>query len=355
MHDLGTYLSGMTHVDRVLGPRHDITYEINPSKFVEIQPVSNPRTVAFIDGGQGLLDEAPNYVVTLNRVYCSLFCGQKRITPRIDPRIQFFSYVVATSDQEGQKNIRYATRIYAYDNHDNTILPSESDMASAAQHTTILRDSGINSPARRFAEWGLATRVVEEELDAGDILVIDGSLQTEFKNESAYANRLYDTAMSRNIIICGLAKTSRLLTEAGAPLIARISRISRDVPYGMWYVKVADMISDDDRGVTLAVKLHPNSKFVYRFEILREQFTQMSKTAINSVLASITANSQDMSMLGYPYGAIDADRFAQVRIDELKTYRALLVAERLKNPSWNGLEGYSQSINAHHTLNMVTS
>lgn len=352
-HDLGSRLNAVVHVDRVLGSGTGTTYEIKPSEFVEIRHNPHPRTVAFVDGGQGPLDEAPNYIITLNRVYCSLFCGEQRVQPRSNHRIQFLSYVMATAG-DAQKDIRYSTRLFAYDAHDMDILPSESDMASVVQNTTILRDSKINSPARRFAEWSLAARIVDEELDRGDILVMDGSLQTEFKNETQYSNRLYDMAVSKDVIICGLSKTSRLLTESGDSLISRISHIAKKVPFGTWYVKVADMISADDRGVTLAIKLHPTSKFVYRFEILREQFAQMSADDINSILGSLAANSQDMAMPGYPYGAIDADRFAQVRMEETRTYRAMLLTERLTNKSWPKSQD-SQSINAHDILNMVTS
>ena len=105
----------------------------------------------------------------------------------------------------------------------------------------------------------------------------------------------------------------------------------------------------------LVVKFHPKSSFVFRFEILREQFQEMSADELNSILASLAENAQDVSMLGYPYGAIDADRFAQVRMDELNMYKGIVLSEMLKRPEWKRLQKYSASMTAHDVLNGVTS
>ena len=184
---------------------------------------------------------------------------------------------------------------------------------------------------------------------------MDGSLQTNFKNEIKYANKLYSLAMSKGVIVCGLAKTSRLITESGDPLLARIAEIAEDVSYEKWYVKVAEEISADDRGFMMAVKFHGKSQFVFRFEILREQFESMSADELNSVLDSLVKNCQDVAMLGYPYGAIDADRFAQVRHDELNMYQGFMMAEKMRHPEWKKLQKYSASLAAHDVLNGVTS
>ena len=88
---------------------------------------------------------------------------------------------------------------------------------------------------------------------------------------------------------------------------------------------------------------------------MREQFAKMNDSEINSVLSSLAENSQDVAMLGYPYGAIDADRFAQVRMTESNMYRGIILTERLRNPEWKRLEKYSASLAAHDVLNWVTS
>lgn len=355
--DLGKQLSQNEHVDTIFPTNKVKAKRITPDSFQEIKDVSNPKRIAFVDGGDGLLEEAPNYQIIINRIYFSIFQGKKRIKPKkLKPRVEFVSYVVSTVKSEGEKkSISYDTRLYPYNQQDRQYIPEESDITSKTDATTILEQSRLFSLARRFAEWKMAKRVVEEELAAGDILIIDGSLQTIFKNEARYANSLYETALEKGIYVCGLAKTSRLITESGDPLLARISEMGDGVDFAKWYVEIAETVSSDDRGYLLGVKFHPKSRYVFRFEVLREQFNNMEKEKKNEILASISANSQDIAMPGYPYGSIDVDRFAQVRKNELNMYRGLLMAEMSQRPEWKRLQKYGFATKAHDDLNWVTS
>ena len=354
--ELGAHLSQKEHSDVVMNNGNGKQFLIEPSEFVEIKSTGNPRKIAFVDGGDGPLEESPNFLVTINRVYFSLFQGKKRIKPQANPRVQFFSSVTSNvSTVNGKKSVSYDTKLFPHSDEDKKYLPEAADLKSNTESTTVLQGARLNSLGRRFAEWQLAIHVVDKELEKGDMIVMDGSLQTNFKNEIKYAKRLYDLAMSKGVIVCGLAKTSRLITESGDPLLARIAEISEDVPFGKWYVKVAEEISADDRGFMLAVKFHEKSQFVFRFEVLREQFEAMSSEELNSVLDSLVENSQDVAMIGYPYGAIDADRFAQVRNDELGMYQGFMMAEKMRHPEWKKLQKYSASLAAHDVLNGVTS
>ena len=356
IEELGTQLSQKEHSDVVLNNGKGRRFPITPSEFSEIRSVRNPKKVAFVDGGDGSLEESPNFLITINRVYFSLFQGKKRIRPKANPRVQFFSCVTSSvSAVNGAKKVRYSTRLFPHAPEDRKFLPSESDLSSNTEGASILQGARLNSLGRRFAEWQLAIHVVESELESGDMLVMDGSLQTGFRDETKYANRLYDLALERGVTVCGLAKTSRLITESGDPLLARVAEIAEDVPYEKWYVKIAEEVSPDDRGFMLVVKFHPKSRFVFRFEILREQFEKMSGDELNSILGSLAENSQDVAMVGYPYGAIDADRFAQVRLDELSMYKGFILSEMLKRPEWSRLQKYSASLGAHDVLNGVTS
>lgn len=356
IEELGTHLSQKEHSDVVLNSGNGRQFEIRPSEFVEITAVKAPRRMAFVDGGDGQLHESPNFLITINRVYFSIFEGRKRIKPKSNPRVQFFSYVTSNIQTEkGAKKVRYNTRLFAYSDEDRRYLPLEADLASQAESTSVLQGARLNSLGRKFAEWRLALHVVENELGRGDMIVMDGSLQSGFENEIKYANRLYDVAIQKGVIVCGLAKTSRLITESGDPLLARIAEIAECVPFGKWYVKVAEEVSSDDRGFMLAAKFHEKSPYVFRFEILREQFEKMDPDGLNSVLSSLAVNSQDVAMIGYPYGAIDADRFAQVRMEELSMYRGFVLSEMLKKPEWKKFQKYIASLGAHDALNGVTS
>lgn len=330
---------------------------IAPENFVQILETTKPRKIAFVDGGDGILEESPNFMIILNRVYFSIFEGKKRISAsKLKQRIEFFSYVVSeVRDNEDKKTVSYNTKLFPYSKSDLTYLPDETDLEYKTDNTNVLQESRLVSLSRRFAEWSLAEKVASEELNEGDILIMDGSLQTGYKNESKYASRLYDSAQKRGVIVCGLTKSSRLIMESGEPLLARIQEIAENVPFETWFVEIADMASSDNRGHMLAAKFHPKSKHVFRFEILRDQFNRMDDLEKNDVLASIAANSHDLAMPGYPYGSIDADRFAQVRKNELEMYRGLMVAEMTKVAEWKRLQKYTLTTKFHDDLNLVTS
>ena len=356
VEELGVQSSQKEHLDVILNDGKGEQFLIEASKFCEIGPVDLPRKIAFVDGGNGLLEESPNYTIMINRIYYSLFRGKERIKPKVNPRIEFLSCVTLDIKTIGKKkNTSYNTRLFPHSEGDKKYLPAESDLTSNIDSVLMFQDTKLNSLGRRFAEWQLAIHVVESELESGDMLVMDGSLQANFKNEAKYADRLYRLALSKGVIICGLSKTSRLVTESGEPLLARVGEIAKDVPFSKWYVKVAKRASSSDRGFILAAKFHSNSKFVFRFEILREQFERMTPDDINSILGSLVENSQDVAMLGYPYGAIDADRFAQVRLNELNMYKGFIMSEMLKKPEGERLRRYSASLRAHDVLNGVTS
>ena len=81
----------------------------------------------------------------------------------------------------------------------------------------------------------------------------------------------------------------------------------------------------------------------------------MTEPERNDVLASFANNSNDMAIIGYPYGFIDADRFAQVRKNELGMYKGILISQMAKHPELEKLGLHSSSIKFHDKLNRVTS
>lgn len=357
IEELGNQLTQNEQSDHILSDGKSKTFPIKSENFVEIKDIQNPRKIAFVDGGDGILEESPNYMIVINRIYFSKFQGKSRVPyKKLKNRIEFFSSVVSQVNKtDTNKSVSYNTKLFSYNKEDLEYFPDHKDLMSKTESTTILQGSRLVSLSRRFAEWTLAKKIVEEELLPGDMIVMDGSLQTSFRNEIKYANKFYESAMEKGVIVCGLAKTSRLLMESGDPLLARIAEISESVNFGKWYINVAEEISADDRGFMVAVKFHPHSKHVFRFEVLREQFNSMNADEKNEIMSSLAANSNDISMLGYPYGAIDADRFAQVRINELDIYRGMIMAEKIRDPKWKRLSKYTLTNQVHDDLNWVTS
>lgn len=352
VEEIDRRLSGSRHEDVLLGANRP-ECKIEPPEFVRIEPTDSPRRIAVVDGGNGKLEETASFLVMINRTCFSLFRGDTRERPKTRSRIEFFSTMTA-EDPKGD-TIRYSTELYPYGKEDAGYLPKSSHLFLSRKHDGFHDWERMGSMARKFAEWKMAEHVVNAELESGDILIMDGSLQTGLKGEKKYAKALYRAAKDKGVIVCGLSKTSRLLTKSGESLLARTEEIAKNVGYDRWYVKVADSISHDGMGTVMVAKFHPNSEFVFRFEILREQFKSMSGVEKNDILASIAANSGDISMLGYPYAAVDADRFAQVRLNELEMYRNMMLSEAANIPGWERIYRHRNAVTAHERLNEVTS
>jgi len=110
--ELGAHLSQKEHSDIVMNNGKGKQFLIAPSEFVEITPVDNPRKIAFVDGGDGPLEESPNFLITINRVYFSLFQGEKRIKPKANPRVQFFSSVTSNIETINGKKLSVMIQNY---------------------------------------------------------------------------------------------------------------------------------------------------------------------------------------------------------------------------------------------------
>ena len=335
-------------------------FELSPEKFQQIKITNEIRKIAFVDGGSSELLKAPNYSIQFNRVYFSIFDGNKRLIPqKTTNKIEFFSYVFSTIKQmDLKKEIYFNVNLWSTDKISNEKLPNPDDLSFDSTDSRITEGNQrpdlarVASIARRFAEWKMAIEVVKNELSAGDILVIDGSLQEAFQNESKYTGELYDLAESKGIIICGLSKTSRLYTDSGASLLGAVKQISNQVDFERWFIKVGTQ-RKDDRGLIMVVKLHPKSEFVFRFEILQNQLEKMTPDELNSILSALSSNSSDLSMIGYPYGLIDADAYSRVKFNELSFYKDIILSYLSKETNWKQVICHTVAMRGHDDLNLV--
>jgi hypothetical protein len=335
-------------------------FDLRPEKFQPIKITDEIRRIAFVDGGTGELLKAPNYSIQFNRVYFSIFDGNKRLTPhKTTNKIEFFSYVFSTIKQiSSRKEIFFNVNLWSVHDISNEKLPDPNDLSfdstdsritEGAQRPDLARVASI---ARRFAEWKMATEVVKNELSAGDILVIDGSLQEVFQNESKYTEELYDLAESKGVIVCGLSKTSRLYTDSGASLLGAVKQISYHVDFERWLIKVGTQ-RKDDRGLIMVVKLHPESEFVFRLEMLQNQLEKMTNDEVNSILSALSSNSSDLSMIGYPYGLIDVDTYSRVKLNELSFYRGIILSYLSEETNWKQVIDHTVAIRGHDDLNLA--
>lgn len=334
-------------------------YPFDISYFKPITSVESNRKLAFIDGGNREIVGAPNFSIQLNRVYFNIFQGQRRVSDvHIPQRVEFFS---ATFAEFRDDNIFFNTSIFPVLDVFDERLPDSADLSFSSTDRRVMVGNAradiarVASIARRFAEWEYAKHIVKHELDADDVIVMDGTLRTVFKSESKYARAAYLLAKRKGVVYSGLSKTSRLFTSTGLSLLGAVRKMALDteIDSTWYYYPIADSLSPEYQGAIIIVKLNKQSDRVFNYEIYTEQLEEMSRGEINEVLSQLCVNSCDISFPGYPYGLIDADDNARVRREEVQMYRVLLLSEVSKLGSWPKFSRHIQSTDAHDVLNML--
>ena len=90
------------------------------------------------------------------------------------------------------------------------------------------------------------------------------------------------------------------------------------------------------------IKLNEKSKYIFRFEVYKKQVHDATK-----MLNLLEENSKDPAFIGYPYGLIEADRFARVSNQE-RDYLRIILQTKLKD-KWDSLN----ILNAHDILDTI--
>jgi len=329
-----------------------------PASFVSIKDVEPSIRMAFVDGGNQEILGAPNFSVQINRIYFNILKGRSRILPKSLPRkIEFYS---ATMSDFRDEEIFYDTRLFPLKDEFADLVPDERHLSFSSRDRAVTfgtqrADIGlVATMARRFAEWEFARHIVEDELERGDLIVHDGTLQTSHTNEQIYTARAFGAAIEKGVVFAGLSKTSTLFTTTGLSLLGAVQKLAEDYKMkGPWCLPIARVVNVHHNAFLYVVKLHENAKYVFRYEICGDQARRMSEEAFCCVTSALASNSKDISFPGYPYGLIDADRFARVSGDEIEKYQVLLMSELSKLGKWKKVSRHICSGDAHSVLDVL--
>lgn len=333
--------------------------KFRPEHFHPIDAADSSRTLCFIDGGNVSIVRAPNFVVELTRLHSCQFNGQEKTQNPRPNRIEFYTICCAASENN---QIIYETEFISVNDEWRKLLPDPRDLRFNSFDDTLMTGrqrasiDRVADCARLFAEWSYAQYLIEHKLEANDIVVKDGTLQTSITNEAKYANSTYEAAMQKGIIFSGLAKTSRLFTTTGYPLLSSIGMLAEqtDLKTDSWYYHpIVDIAHPDHRAELFAVKLQKNSEYVFRFEILRDQFQNMGLKALQSVIGTVALNSVDICFPGYPYGLIEADQLARVTEREKDSYKVQFMSAAASSDLWSRISRHLKCIDAHSLLDTL--
>lgn len=120
-----------------------------------------------------------------------------------------------------------------------------------------------------------------------------------------------------------------------------------------YYHPIVDIKNSNHPAEMFCVKLHPNSEYAFRLEILKEQAEKLPQKELEGFLGTLAANSRDVSFPGYPYGLVDADANARVRENEMDYHTTLFLSESSKKGRWKNLINHLKATDAHEHLNKI--
>lgn len=331
------------------------TFPLTRNGFLGISEKDSKRKLVFVDGGNHEVLGAPNFSIQLNRVYSCAWNGKKRLEWKL-PRVEFFS---STFSCFRNNEIHYESSVIASDGESLDFLPDSQDLSFSSLDRSLMNGNQradierVGSVARRFAEWRLALKAVVG-LSPGDVLVMDGTLQSNFTNEGKYAKALVAAANARGIVLIGLSKTSTLFTTSGLSLLGAVNKLAEQSKVqGDWYYPVAESRNVDHDVVISVARLNPVADRVFRVELQRDEYEKLGRSGAEEIFSLLCQNSCDPTFPGYPYGLIDADRFARVSYDEIEYYRSLIISHISKMGHGSKFLSHIHSGDAHDLLNLL--
>ncbi|MFX1375902.1 MAG: DNA double-strand break repair nuclease NurA [Promethearchaeota archaeon] len=338
------------------------TYEIQEEKIYQIPKCDSIdiKNIGFVDGGNGPILRSADFNISLNRVAGVLFTSNKWTEPIETPvKIEFYSATVL--DILDDNSLAYITHFFPTEPKYSEYLPKDelkfliSDPTIREKRYPLPNIEIFGGIAMRFAEWTYANKFISKELDKGSIFVRDGSLQTGYTGETEVANTLYKTAIKKGVIVTGLSKSCRLITQTGNSLNSLIHYIcNKKFPDSAWYYHPVYRITKAQEQADLYfVKLHKNSYYSFRFDILLDQAKKMSEEECEKIISNLANNSDELSYPGYPYGLIKADQLAAISVKELEPQKIQLIAEFNQEDYNKFILPRLRAVNSHDLLNII--
>ena len=217
-------------------------FKVTLDRIFKILPSTGDQTLGFVDGGSGVILKGADFSISLNRVAGAMYRKNEFLPLKTMPTVvEFYTTTILKPLEDEQ--MAYHIQMFPREEKFDDFLPEDNEIILPIQE--VRRVMGLrNLPeierfgavAMRFAEWKYATELIKQELQEGDIMVRDGSLQTGFVGEILLVRRLSTAAMHKNVALTGLSKSCRLLTTKGESLISLIDIFgSMKFPNKAWY------------------------------------------------------------------------------------------------------------------------
>ena len=254
--------------------------------------------VAAVDGGSATIVKGRSFLIGVYRVGSVVYQRGKRIDQKIIPlKLEIISqanlsqmYVSAYGDLVGEE-------------------PSEAP--------------GIEKMLDRlrlFSEWKMAQKLLDE-LESGDILLIDGSLKASIAPPYNFMLQFTRKAKDKGIHLVGVTKTSTLYWGDKSPLIPAVTKTAEKFcPNSKWFCQISDeklhTTGSSYLGKIYVAKLKASSDFAFRIDVNR-----LDPVDPNLIFCILSYLSDDPAFLGYPYPLAAVHSISRITLSEIEDIR----------------------------------
>ena len=261
--------------------------------------------IIFVDGGNQEILGAPHFSLQFIRVAVLTYLGTRMIRSAVHECFVLVTAVPAAG--------AFQYRVQGFGSPLLAELFFRDEDILLSEERTKSRIAG--GMVRRLCELRAALRESAERCT----IILDGSLDAKHPLE----RELLAELERQDITLCGLSKTTALLTASGNTLTAAVSSLA---PAGAWYYYPLAQ----GKPLYLA-KLHPAARHLFSLDIRGD---------VPGCLAALRCHAQDPSFLGYPYGLIRADAQARVKESEREYLKLASLARLRELPSLHALDAH---------------
>jgi len=287
-------------------------------------PESHQGRIAFLDGSNYELFGGSGFSVSILRICILVYDGMRR-----DQNIEG-EYYLLIKIEKGVFVVTFFPLGNTIPLSMKSISLTERTLQSGEKEVTAQK---VAEQARRHMEL-CYLKSYGSLLQKGDLLVLDGSIDALAVQEG---EALLQAQEQKEVIICGLSKTNRMLTQEGKSVQAILEKLS---PYATWYYPLPSKHTK-----LYLIKLHEKSKYVFKIEFFKHGLDS------EEIFSRLRIHAQDPLFLGYPYGLIAADK--QVRITKEEAQSLQSKFKLLFSDSWKEVETHTSSITAHTILDSI--
>jgi hypothetical protein len=280
---------------------------LNELSFRKIQERKSDRKVAAVDGGSATVVKGRSFLIGIYRTGSVIFHNGKRIKQKTIPlKLEIIS--------QAEISKRYFS---AY----RDLVGEEPSEAPGIEK--------MLDRLRLFSEWKEAQGLLDE-LNEGDMLLIDGSLKASIAPPHNFLLKITQRAKAKGVHLVGVTKTSTLYWGDRSPLIPAVVKIGeRFCPNSKWFCQLSaeelHTKSPSYFGTIYVTKLKVSSDFAFRVDVNR--FDPVDPNVVFSFLSNLAS---DPAFLGYPYPLAAAHHLCRITTGEVEDIRYRLQSKAME-------------------------